>query len=130
MSKYVLPHMIRQGGGVIINNSSGWGLVGGDKAVAYCASKGGVVMLTKALAVEYIKRGVRVVAIAPGGVDTPIINSFALPDDADYKLVAKIMSPMGVAKPEDLASLFAYVASDEAHYMTGSIVTMDGGLTI
>ena len=124
-----LPYLL-DGGGVIVNTASTAGLMGQPYSAAYCASKGGVVMLTKALAVEYIKRGVRVVAIAPGGVDTPIINSFALPDDADYKLVAKIMSPMGVAKPEDLASLFAYVASDEAHYMTGSIVTMDGGLTI
>jgi len=124
-----LPYLL-DGGGVIVNTASTAGLMGQPYSAAYCASKGGVVMLTKALAVEYIKRGVRVVAIAPGGVDTPIINSFALPEDADYKLVAKIMSPMGVAKPEDLASLFAYVASDEAHYMTGSIVTMDGGLTI
>jgi len=68
-------------------------------------------------------------AIAPGGVDTPIVNSFALPDDVDYKLIARVMSPMGVAAPEDLASFFAYVASDEAHYMTGSVVVMDGGLT-
>jgi NAD(P)-dependent dehydrogenase (short-subunit alcohol dehydrogenase family) len=123
-----LPHLL-DGGGVIVNTASTAGLMGQPYSAAYCASKGGVVMLTKALAAEYIKRGVRVVAIAPGGVETPIIHSFALPDDVDYKLIAKIMSPMGVAQPADLASLFAYVASDEAHYMTGSIVTMDGGLT-
>ena len=69
--------MIAQGGGVIINNSSGWGLVGGDKAVAYCASKGGVVLLTKAMAIDHGRQGIRVNCICPGDVDTPM-----LPEDA------------------------------------------------
>ena len=128
ISRACLPHLLN-GGGVIVNTASTAGLMGQPYSAAYCASKGGVVMLTKALAAEYIKRGVRVNAIAPGGVDTPIIESFSLPDDADFKLLAKIMSPLGYARPDELASLFAYVASDEARYMTGAIVTMDGGLT-
>jgi NAD(P)-dependent dehydrogenase (short-subunit alcohol dehydrogenase family) len=123
-----LPHLL-DGGGVIVNTASTAGLMGQPYSAAYCASKGGVVMLTKALASEYIKQGVRVNAIAPGGVDTPILNSFGPPEDADYKLLYKIMTPMGYATPDELASLFAYVASDEARYMTGSIVTMDGGIT-
>ena len=80
MSKYALPHMIRQGSGVIINNSSGWGLVGGDKAVAYCASKGGVVLLTKAMAIDHGRQGIRVNCICPGDVDTPM-----LPQDAQFR---------------------------------------------
>ena len=98
---------------------------------AYCASKGGVVMLTKALALEYIGRKLRVNAIAPGGVETPIIKDFAdLPPGADMNRLIRYMSPLGFCQPEDLASLYAYVASDEAHYMTGSIVLMDGGMTL
>src|SRR5271169_4164403 len=72
MSKAALPHMIEQRRGVIINNSSGWGIAGGDAAVAYCASKGGVVLLTKAMAIDHGRQGIRVNCICPGDVDTPI----------------------------------------------------------
>jgi NAD(P)-dependent dehydrogenase (short-subunit alcohol dehydrogenase family) len=125
-----LPHMLDRGG-VIVNTASTSGLMAQPYQAAYCASKGGVVMLTKALAIEYWDRKVRINAICPGGVDTPIIRDFAhLPEGADMNRLARYMSPMGFCQPEDLASLFAYVASDEAHYMTGSIVTMDGGITL
>src|SRR3982074_807507 len=77
MSKFALPTMIEQRSGVIINNSSGWGIVGGDAAVAYCASKGGVVLLTKAMAIDHGRQGIRVNCICPGDVDTPM-----LPEDA------------------------------------------------
>ena len=77
MSKFALPGMIEQGSGVIINNSSGWGMVGGDAGVAYCASKGGVVLLTKAMAIDHGPQGIRVNCICPGDVDTPM-----LPEDA------------------------------------------------
>src|ERR1043166_3133475 len=69
--------MITQGGGVIINNSSGWGLVGGDKAVAYCASKGGVVLMTKAMAIDHGRQGIRVNCICPGDVETPMLPADA-----------------------------------------------------
>ena len=129
MCRAVLPHLLAAGRGVIVNTASNAGLMGQPWSAAYCASKGGVVQLTRALAQEYIDRGVRVVAVAPGGTETNIHKSFDLPEGANAKLLHRIMSPMGMAKPEELASLFAYVASDEARYMTGSIVTMDGGLT-
>ena len=77
MSKFALPGMIEQRSGVIINNSSGWGIVGGDAAMAYCASKGGVVLLTKAMAIDHGRQGIRVNCICPGDVDTPM-----LPEDA------------------------------------------------
>src|SRR6266851_1916327 len=73
MSKFALPGMIEQGRGVIINNSSGWGIVGGDAAAAYCASKGGVVLLTKAMAIDHGRQGIRVNCICPGDVDTPML---------------------------------------------------------
>lgn len=126
----VLRHMLGRGG-VIVNTASTSGVMAQPYQAAYCASKGGVVMLTKALAIEYWDRKVRINAICPGGVDTPIIKDFSvLPEGADMNRLTRYMSPMGFCQPEDLASLFAYVASDEAHYMTGSIVTMDGGITL
>lgn len=125
-----LRHMLDHGG-VIVNTASTSGLMAQPYQAAYCASKGGVVMLTKALAIEYWHRKVRINAICPGGVDTPIIKDFSeLPEGADMNRLTRYMSPLGFCQPEDLASLFAYVASDEAHYMTGSIVTMDGGITL
>jgi len=128
MARAVLPTMLERGRGVIVNTASTAGVTAQPYSAAYCASKGGVVLLTRALAWEYAKRGVRVMAIAPGGVDTPIIQSFGYPDGADTSLLARMMSPMGFSQPEDLAGLFAYVASDEARFMTGSVVLMDGGM--
>jgi NAD(P)-dependent dehydrogenase (short-subunit alcohol dehydrogenase family) len=130
VAQAVLPHLLDRGG-VMINTTSTSGIVAQPWQAAYCASKGGVLMLTKALALEYLDRNVRINAIAPGGVETPIINDFAvLPEGASMKRIMRYMSPKGFCQPEDLASLYAYVASDEAHYMTGSIVTMDGGITL
>jgi NAD(P)-dependent dehydrogenase (short-subunit alcohol dehydrogenase family) len=128
MAQAVLPCLVA-GGGVIINTASNAGLHGLPYSAAYCASKGGVVMLTKSLAYEYIERGVRVNAVAPGGVNTPLTKSFQFPDAVSGKLLLKMQSPMGMAEPEDLAGLFAFLASDEARYMTGAIVAMDGGVT-
>ncbi len=130
VSQAVLPHMLDRGG-VIVNTASTSGLFPQPWQAAYCASKGGVVMLTKALALEYIGRKVRVNAVAPGGVDTPIMQDFAqMPEGADMKRIMRYVTPRGFCQPEDMASLFAYVGSDEAHYMTGSVVLMDGGMTL
>lgn len=130
VAQAVLPHMLDRGG-VIINTASTSGLSAQPWQAAYCASKGGVVMLTKALALEYWDRKLRVNAIAPGGVDTPIMKDFSdFLSGADFKRIERYMSPMGFCKPEDMASLFAYVGSGEAHYMTGSVVLMDGGMTL
>lgn len=130
VAQAVLPHMLDRGG-VIVNTASTSGLYPQPWQAAYCASKGGVVMLTKALALEYLDRKVRVNAVAPGGVDTPIMKDFAqMPEGGDMQRIMRYVTPMGFCSPDDMASLFAYVGSDEAHYMTGSVVLMDGGMTL
>ncbi len=129
MAQAVLPHLLA-GGGNIVNIASNAGLMGQPYSAAYCASKGGVIQLTRALADEYLQRGVRVNAVAPGGMKTPMQKTFLLPEGSDPNLIRKLMTPLGNAKPEEVANLVAYVASDEARYMTGSIVSIDGGLTI
>lgn len=126
-----LAHLL-DGGGTIVNVASNAGLMGQPYSAAYCASKGGVVQLTKALAEEYLRRGVRVNAVAPGSIDTPLQDAFSTsyPADADPKALRKLMSPLGAATPEEIAGVIAFVASDEARYMTGAVVPVDGGLTI
>jgi NAD(P)-dependent dehydrogenase (short-subunit alcohol dehydrogenase family) len=124
-----LPALLEHGG-VVVNTASTAGLIGQPYSAAYCASKGGVVMLTKSLAWEYVERGVRFNAVAPGGVETNIINDFMPPPDASMRLLTKIMTPMGFAQPEEAAGVFAFLASDEARYVNGSIYSIDGGVTI
>jgi len=129
MAQAVIPYLLKDGGN-IVNIASNAGLMGQPYSAAYCASKGGVIQLTRALADEYINRGIRVNAVAPGGIATPLQQAFRLPQDADPKAIRKLISPLGNAQPEEVAALIAFVASDEARYMTGSIVSIDGGLTI
>jgi NAD(P)-dependent dehydrogenase (short-subunit alcohol dehydrogenase family) len=128
MCQAALPHML-DGGGAIVNVASNAGLMGQPYSAAYCASKGGVVNLTRALSLEYLKRGVRVNAVAPGGMNTPMIAGFTMPEGVNMKEFARVTSPLGAAEPEELAGLIAYIASDDARYMVGSIVSMDGGIT-
>ena len=128
MCRFALPHLLATGNGVIVNTASTAGLIGQPWSAAYCASKGGVVLLTKALATEYKGKGVRANAIAPGGTNTNILGSFGPPKGADWKELTKIMTPMPNAEPSEIAGAFAYVASDEARYMTGAIVNIDGGI--
>jgi NAD(P)-dependent dehydrogenase (short-subunit alcohol dehydrogenase family) len=127
MCRYTLPHLL-DGGGTIVNIASNAGLMGQAFSAAYCASKGGVVNLTRALAVEYLDRGVRVNCVAPGGMRTPLTKGFRLPEDVDFDVLRPVMSKLGPSQPEEVAACVAYVASDEARYMIGSIVSIDGGL--
>jgi NAD(P)-dependent dehydrogenase (short-subunit alcohol dehydrogenase family) len=128
MCQAALPHLL-EGGGAIVNVASNAGLMGQPYSAAYCASKGGVVNLTRALSLEYLRRGVRVNAVAPGGMNTPMIAGFTMPEGVNLKEFARVTSPIGAAEPEELAGLIAYIASDDARYMVGSIVSMDGGIT-
>ena len=132
MAKSALPSMIAQKSGVIINNSSGWGIVGGDAAVAYCASKGGVVLLTKAMAVDHGRQGIRVNCICPGDVETPM-----LPEDAkmrgltweDY-IAGCANRPLGrVGTADEIAKAALFLASDDSSFMTGAALVVDGGGT-
>jgi len=132
MSKFALPTMIAQGSGVIINNASGWGIVGGDHAVAYCASKGGVVLMTKAMAIDHGAQGIRVNCVCPGDVETPM-----LPADAkmrglkweDY-IAGCAVRPLGrVGTVEEIAKAVLFLASDDSSFMTGAALVVDGGGT-
>src|SRR5262252_1388445 len=132
MSKAALPGMIAQGSGNIINNSSGWGLVGGDRAVAYCASKGGVVLLTKAMAIDHGRQGIRVNCICPGDVDTPMLPEDARLRGLDWKtyLAGCENRPMGrIGTPEEIAKAVLFLASDDSSFMTGAALVVDGGGT-
>jgi NAD(P)-dependent dehydrogenase (short-subunit alcohol dehydrogenase family) len=128
MCRAVLPQLLEHGG-AIVNTASTAGIFGQPYSAAYGASKGAVISLTKSLAYEYIRRGVRVNAVAPGGIETPIHGSFGFPEGGDPKLFYKLSSPMGFGQPEEVAGLFAYLASDEARYITGAVFTIDGGIT-
>ena len=121
--------MLHPQGGNIVNVASNAGLMGAAYSAAYCASKGGLVLLTKALAVEYNGRGVRVNAVAPGGVDTPLIANFSLPEGADPKHLYRITSRMGFCTPDQVAAAVCFLASDESAYTTGAVLSVDGGIT-
>jgi NAD(P)-dependent dehydrogenase (short-subunit alcohol dehydrogenase family) len=132
MSKFALPTMIAQRRGIIINNSSGWGMVGGDHAVAYCASKGGVVLMTKAMAIDHGRQGIRVNCICPGDVETPM-----LPADANLRglkwedyIAGCANRPLGrVGRVEEIAQGVLFLASEESSFMTGAALVVDGGGT-
>lgn len=123
-----IPYLL-DGGGVIVNVTSTAGLMGQPYSAAYCASKGGVSMMTKAIAVEYAGKGVRCNGVAPGGVDTPLVHNFGLPDDADFKQLDRLMTPMGFCTPSEVTGAIVYLASDEAAYATGTILAIDGGIS-
>jgi NAD(P)-dependent dehydrogenase (short-subunit alcohol dehydrogenase family) len=132
MSKFALPAMIAQGRGVIVNNSSGWGIVGGDHAVAYCASKGGVVLMTKAMAIDHGTQGIRVNCICPGDVETPMLPADAKMRGlkwADY-MAGCASRPLGrVGTAEEIAKAVLFLASDDSSFMTGAALVVDGGGT-
>lgn len=127
MCRAVLPHFIAQESGVIVNIASTAGLAGLPYDAAYCAAKGGVIQLTKSLAVEYSQRGVRVNAVAPGGMDTPMVK-VPFPDDSSADLRSRVRrSLIGVADPADVANVVCFLLSAESRYMTGAVVVADGG---
>ncbi len=124
-----LPSLLEHGGS-IVNVASNTALMGQAYSAAYCASKAGLLMFSKALAAEYLSRRVRVNVVAPGGVDTPLIGAFTLPEGADPKELTKIMTPMGFSTPAEIAASVAFLASEESSYTSGAVLSVDGGLTI
>ena len=130
MCKYALPVMIEAGGGAIVNTASGWGLVGGRQAAAYCASKGAVVQLTRALALDHGAQGVRVNCICPGDTDTPMLRNEAhqLGEPDERFLAEAAQRPLGrIGRPEEIAQAVLYLASDAASFVTGAVLVVDGG---
>lgn len=133
MSKFALPHMIEAGSGSIVNCASGWGLIGGAKAVAYCAAKGGMVVMTKAMAIDHGPQGIRVNAVCPGDTDTPMEREDAraqgLPWDEYVQDVVGGRPIERMATPEEIARAVLFLASDESSFITGAALPVDGGGT-
>ena len=128
LSQAAIPHLLEANGN-IVNIASNAGLMGQAFTSTYCMSKGALVQLTRSLAWEYIKKPLRVNAIAPGGVETALSAGYQMPADVDFELMARYMTPRPMAQPEDLAALFCFVASDEARNINGAILSSDGGVT-
>ena len=130
VSKAAIPHLLKTKGN-IVNMASAAGLMGIAYTAAYCAAKAGVIAVTKSLAVEYGAAGVRVNAIAPGGVKTPMAAA-SLPENINMKLIERLFPKLGngeLCEPEDIAAAVAYLASDEARCVTGIVHSIDGGQT-
>ena len=130
MSKYAIPFMIRRGGGAIVNTGSGWGLTGGSNAVSYCASKGAVVNMTRAMAIDHGAQNIRVNCICPGDTDTDMLRSEArqlgVPEDTFLQDAAD--RPLQrVGTPQEIAQAVLYLASDAASFVTGTALVVDGG---
>jgi NAD(P)-dependent dehydrogenase (short-subunit alcohol dehydrogenase family) len=123
-----IPHLLETKGN-IVNIASNSGLMGGAYTVLYCMTKGAVVQLTRALAMEFLKKKIRINAIAPGGTQTALVAATTFPEDVDYELVGRYMVPRPMAKPEDIANLFAFVASSDGRNIHGAILSSDGGVT-
>jgi len=128
MSKHAIPTMLN--GGVIVNSGSGWGLVGGLNAASYCASKGAVVQLTRAMALDHAKQGIRVNCICPGDIDTPLLMNEAdqLMVNRDAFRAAAANRPLGrIGTAKDVAQSVLYLASEAAGFVTGTTLVVDGG---
>lgn len=132
MSRAALRVMVDQGSGSIVNFGSIWGDVGASGHAAYAATKGAVHQLTKSMALEHARDGVRINAVAPGEIRTPMLSSGreAPPTEEDLQAMADAVVPMGrLGDPDEVAAVVAFLLSDDASYMTGAIVTVDAGYT-
>jgi NAD(P)-dependent dehydrogenase (short-subunit alcohol dehydrogenase family) len=128
MAQAAIPHLLERGGN-IVNLASNAGLMGQAYTVPYCMSKGAVVQLTRALAMEYVKTPLRVNALAPAGTDTNLAKGFVFPDGLDGELMAPMMGFRGLNTAEQVAAIFAFVASDEGEPFTGAVLSCDRGVT-
>lgn len=128
MSRAALPVMLEQGAGSILNTASSAAFRASPWASAYGASKAGVLGFTKAIAIEYGRKGIRCNCVAPAGVKTPMIGNFRLPEGGDFSLVERIMAFDGELDPHDIAHTFVYLASDEADRVNGTCISVDDAM--
>lgn len=130
LSREVIPHMIRNGGGSIINIGSGWSLKGGPKAASYCAAKGGAVNLTRAMAIDHGPHNIRVNCICPGDIDTPMLRSECAQLGGNVQSFMKEAANRPLARvgmPEDVANAVLFLASPMSNWITGTALVVDGG---
>lgn len=130
MGKHAVPVMERGGGGSIVNIGSGWGLKGGPSAVSYCASKGAVVNMTRAMAIDHGPAGIRVNCVCPGDTDTPMLRSEAGQlgiDEAAFRAESAQRPLPRLGTPEDVARAVLYLAGESAGWVTGAMLVVDGG---
>ena len=129
MCRAVLPHMIAQRSGIIVNNASDVAVVGSQQMAAYSASKGAVALMTKSMALDHARQGIRINAVCPGETYVPRWDSRADDMDAYLNGIAKGL-PLGrVASPEEIARAVLFLASDDSSFMTGQLLVVDGGNT-
>lgn len=137
-SKYIIPLMRKNKKGVIINVASAWGVVASNKVPIYCASKAAVIQLTRAMALDYAKDGIRVIAISPGTCKTPLVErmirsnyaKFGYSSPEEMWRAREVAHPLGLGTPEHIAKLVLFLASDDASWITGSNIIIDGGYTL
>lgn len=130
MSKCALPHMIKGGGGSIVNNSSGWGYTGGARAVAYCAAKGGLLVMTKAMAIDHGRHGIRINCICTGDTVTPMEREDARNRGMSWEAYVQAASdrPLGrMGEPIEIARAVLFLACEESSFITGAVLPVDGG---
>ena len=127
-SQAAIPFLIESNGS-LINVASCSGLMGQAYTVAYSATKGGVIAMTKSLAMEYVKTNIRINAIAPGSVQTQLIDNYSIPEDVNIDLIKPYMGFRGMAEPEEISNVILFLASHEARRIHGAVITVDGGLT-
>jgi len=130
MSKYAVPVMAAAGGGVIINTGSGWGLTGGKDAVSYCASKGAVVNMTRAMALDHGPQNIRVNCLCPGDTNTDMLRNEARQlgeSDTAFLAEAADRPLQRIGQPEDIAQAALYLAGDGSAFVTGTTLVVDGG---
>lgn len=129
LSQAAIPHLLKSDSGAIVNCASSAALIGEAYAAAYCASKAGVVNMTKAMAMEYVKQPIRINAVAPGGMMTNIAQGMTMPEGVDFELIKRFSGMRGLVEVEDVAEAFAMLASPAGRGYHGAVISIDAGIT-
>lgn len=129
LSQAAIPHLLKSDSGAIVNCASSAALIGEAYAAAYCASKAGVVNMTKAMAMEYVKQPIRINAVAPGGMMTNIAQGMTMPEGVDFSLIQRFSGLRGLVEVEDVAEAFAMLASPAGRGYHGTVISIDAGIT-